>query len=60
MVCYTLTCIVYHNEGYRHNDLKPNNILININKNFNTNNLIEYKIFEKKYYLPEAFFNKNT
>ena len=53
MVCYTLTCIVYHNEGYRHNDLKPNNILININKNFNTNNLIEYKIFGKKYYLPE-------
>lgn len=51
-ICYTLTLIQYYNPGFRHNDLKPDNILINLyNSEPNTYN--EYIIFDQKFYLPD-------
>ena len=31
--CYTIACAQYHIPGFRHNDIKPNNLLITLNKN---------------------------
>ena len=51
--CYTITCIQYHIKNYRHNDIKPNNILVKLKETkVNANDYDLYIIFNKKYYLP--------
>lgn len=52
--CYTMCCAVFYNPNYRHNDIKPNNLLITMNKNYNPNNYIHYKIFGKSFYIPQT------
>jgi serine/threonine protein kinase len=52
--CYTMCCVVFYNPNYRHNDIKPNNLLITMNKNYNPNNYIHYKIFGKSFYIPQT------
>jgi hypothetical protein len=54
--CYTMCVIVYNNPNYRHNDIKPNNLLVEITKNYNKNNYICYKIFGQKFYIPQTKF----
>lgn len=54
--CYTMSVIVYNNPNYRHNDIKPNNFLVELNKNYKKNNYICYKIFGKKFYIPQTKF----
>ena len=54
--CYTMCVIVYNNPNYRHNDIKPNNLLVEINKNYKKNNYIEYKIFDQTFYIPQTKF----
>ena len=55
---YTIACAQYHIPGFRHNDIKPNNLLISINNNFNENNKNYncYKILGKTFYIPEVEF----
>lgn len=54
--CYTMSVIVYNNSNYRHNDIKPNNLLVELNKNYKKNNFICYKIFGTKFYIPQTKF----
>ena len=42
----------YHNPGFRHNDLKPNNVLVNTYDK-KPNHYFEYIMFGKKYYVPD-------
>lgn len=49
--CYTLSCIQYFTYNYRHNDIKPNNILIKY-VNCNKNEYNKYIIFGKEFYIP--------
>ena len=42
--CYTIACAQYHIPGFRHNDIKPNNLLITLNKNIDQNLYDVYKI----------------
>ena len=53
-LCYTLSTAQYYNPGFRHNDLKPNNILVKIDKDYNKNKskYDEYIIFGIKFYIP--------
>lgn len=54
--CYTIACAQYHIPGFRHNDIKPNNLLITINKNFNNNEYNCYKILGNTFYIPVLEF----
>jgi hypothetical protein len=49
---YTLACIQYHHPGFKHNDLKCDNILVFKPKTTKTNYYHEYKIYGKTFYLP--------
>jgi serine/threonine protein kinase len=49
---YTLACIQYHHPGFKHNDLKCDNILVFKPKTTKTNMFNEYKIYGKVFYLP--------
>lgn len=50
--CYTLTCIQHKYYNFRHNDIKPNNILIKFNEHYKPNTYDLYIIFGIHYYLP--------
>ena len=51
-VCYMLVLTQYNCPGFRHNDLKPDNILVD--KYIPVpNSFIKYIIFGKEYYLPD-------
>ena len=50
--CYTLSSIQYHLKNFRHNDIKPNNILIKYNKKYKPNTYDVYSIFGKIFYVP--------
>ena len=56
--CYTMVVIVHTLKNYRHNDIKPNNLLYKLvsQEDYNKNNVIEYKIFNKSFYLPQLKF----
>lgn len=54
--CYTMSIIVFNNPNYRHNDIKPNNLLIKLTKNYNKNNYIKYIIFGQTFYIPQTKF----
>ena len=56
--CYTMSNIVFYNPNYRHNDIKPNNILLELvdKSKIKKNNYIKYKIFGKVFYLPQLEF----
>jgi len=51
---YTLACIQYHHPGFKHNDLKSDNILVFKPKTTKSNSYHEYKIYGKVFYLPAA------
>lgn len=55
-LCYTLTCIQFEYRNFRHNDIKPNNLLVEIDRyvKHKNNNYIAYKIFGKTFYLPQT------
>ena len=50
--CYTLSSIQYHLKNFRHNDIKPNNILVKYNKHYKPNTYDVYIIFNKTFYIP--------
>lgn len=50
-ICYMLTTTQYYIPGFRHNDFKPDNILLNIYRPKTKIN--EYIIFGKSYYIPD-------
>ena len=54
--CYTLACIQFTHRNFRHNDIKPNNLLVEIDKSVkkNSNNYIAYEIFGKTFYIPQT------
>ena len=56
--CYTLASIQYHIPGFRHNDIKPNNLLISVNNNYDNEKgkFVRYKIFGKEFYIPVIRF----
>jgi hypothetical protein len=56
--CYTISSAQYHIPGFRHNDIKPNNLLVTINNNNNINNNEYncYKIFGNHFYIPVTKF----
>ena len=47
-MCYTLSIIQHNIPHFRHNDLKPNNIVIHKNK-LSRNSYTEYSILNKEY-----------
>jgi len=49
---YTLACIQYHHPGFKHNDLKSDNILVFKPETYKINYYHEYKIYGKTFYLP--------
>ena len=51
-VCYMITVTQYYFPGFRHNDLKPDNILVDIYPP-EENTYYCYHIFGKKIYLPD-------
>jgi hypothetical protein len=54
--CYSLVCIQYYFKNFRHNDIKPNNILVELietNEN-TTKNYNKYILFGKEYYIPQT------
>tara|TARA_B100000963_G_C22613715_1_gene666207 strand:+ start:494 stop:1726 length:1233 start_codon:yes stop_codon:yes gene_type:complete len=53
--CYTIACAQFHIPGFRHNDIKPNNLLISLNKAVK-NTYDVYKIFGLTFYLPTLDF----
>lgn len=55
--CYTMCVVVYNIPNYRHNDIKPNNLLVSLNKNYDENNYIKYIIFGKTFYIPQNEFS---
>ena len=56
--CYTIACAQFYIPGFRHNDIKPNNLLISVNKNYNNEKgkFVCYKIFGKEFYIPVMRF----
>lgn len=55
---YTIACAQYHIPGFRHNDIKPNNLLVSINSKFTESNKYNcYKILGKTFYIPEVEFS---
>ena len=54
--CYTIACAQYHIPGFRHNDIKPNNLLISINKNVKDYEYNCYKILGNTFYIPVVEF----
>lgn len=54
--CYTISCAQYHIPGFRHNDIKPNNLLVSLNKNISHNTYDIYKIFGRTFYVPVKEF----
>ena len=53
--CYTLACAQYHIPGFRHNDVKPDNILVKKNMNFKSG-MKKYKIVDKNFYIPNTYY----
>ena len=51
-VCYMLTVSQFYYPGFRHNDLKPDNILVDVYPK-EENTYYCYNIFNKKIYLPD-------
>lgn len=51
-VCYMLTTTQFYYPGFRHNDLKPDNILVDVYPK-EKNTYYCYNIFNKKIYLPD-------
>ena len=51
-VFHMLTVMQYHHPGFRHNDFKPNNILVNTYTK-TPNAYFVYKMFGKNYYVPD-------
>lgn len=52
--CYTLSCIQYYFKNFKHNDIKPNNLLVKLIDNPDANNYYKYKIFGKTFYIPQT------
>ena len=52
--CYTLSCIQYYFKNFKHNDIKPNNLLVKLIDNPDTNNYLEYKILGETFYIPQT------
>ena len=53
--CYTIACAQYYIPGFRHNDIKPNNLLVSLNSKLN-NTYDVYKIFGLTFYIPVLDF----
>jgi len=51
-VFHMLTVMQYHHPGFRHNDFKPNNILVNTYTK-TPNAYFVYKMFGEDYYVPD-------
>tara|TARA_Y100000590_G_scaffold254127_1_gene285425 strand:- start:1799 stop:3817 length:2019 start_codon:yes stop_codon:yes gene_type:complete len=49
---HILTVLQYHLPGFRHNDLKPNNVLVNTYKP-KRNHYFVYEMLGRKYYVPD-------
>lgn len=55
--CYTLTCIQYNYSNFKHNDIKPNNLLVKLIDNYelrSKSEFIQYTIFGKNFYIPKT------
>jgi len=52
---YTLACIQYHHPGFKHNDLKCDNILVFKPETTRSNHYNEYNIYGKTFYLPVGY-----
>ena len=51
-IFHMLVVMQYHFPGFRHNDLKPNNILVNTYDK-KQDHYFKYKMFGKTYYVPD-------
>lgn len=53
--CYTISCAVNYIPNYRHNDIKPNNFLVQFidSSKYDNQNYNKYTIFGNDYYLPQ-------
>lgn len=52
--CYTISSIQYYLRNFKHNDIKPNNLLVKLIGEPNSNNYIKYIIFGKEFYIPQT------
>ena len=54
--CYSLTCIQYYFKNFKHLDIKPNNLLVELIDIpvKRTNKYVAYNIFGKTFYLPQT------
>ena len=52
--CYTLSCIQYYFKNFKHNDIKPNNLLVKLIDNPVTNKYFKYKILGETFYIPKT------
>ena len=52
--CYTLSSIQYYLRNFKHNDIKPNNLLVKLIDDIDSKNYIKYEIFGKKFYIPQT------
>ena len=49
---HILVCFQYHLPGFRHNDYKPDNILLDVYEK-NEGGVFVFKMFDKEYYVPD-------